>query len=88
MEGSQKGSKGREGRRMFGVSEKVLQMLRREYPAGTKVRVIRLDDPYRDIPKGTLGTVQFVDDAGNIHVSWECGSSLSLIYGEDEWEKL
>lgn len=72
----------------FGVDEKTLQWLRNEYPKGTKIELIELEDPYRKIPAGTIGTVQFVDDAGNIHMHWETGSSLSLIYGVDSWKKL
>ena len=45
---------------MFGVSRQTLERLRKEYPAGTKVELIRLDDPYRKIPSGTIGTVEFV----------------------------
>mgnify|MGYP002150417403 FL=1 len=37
-------------------------------------------------PRGTEGTVQFVDDAGTIHVQWDTGSSLGLVPGADEWE--
>lgn len=73
---------------MFGVSGELLERLRNEYPKGTKVRLIRLDDPYRKIPKGTIGTVEFVDDAGQIHTCWHGHGSLPLIYGEDKWEKV
>ena len=45
---------------MFGVSRQTLERLRKEYPAGTKVELIRLDDPYRNIPSGTIGTVEFL----------------------------
>lgn len=72
----------------FGVDEKTLQRLRDEYPKGTKIELIELEDSYRKIPAGTIGTVQFVDGAGNIHMNWETGSSLSLIYGVDVWKKL
>lgn len=73
---------------MFGVSRELLERLRNEYPKGTKVRLIRLDDPYRKIPKGTIGTVESVDDAGQIHTCWHGHGSLPLIYGEDGWEKV
>ena len=46
---------------MFGVSRQTLERLRKEYPSGTRVELIRLDDPYRKIPSGTIGTVEFVD---------------------------
>ena len=31
----------------------------------------------KKLSPGDLGTVQFVDDAGQIHVSWDCGHSLA-----------
>lgn len=34
---------------MFGVSRQTLERLRKEYPVGTRVELIRLDDPYRKI---------------------------------------
>lgn len=73
---------------MFGVSRKTLEMLRREYPAGTKVELISLDDPYKKIPSGTIGTVELVDDAGQLHTVWEGYGSLAMIYGVDEWRKV
>ena len=72
---------------MFGVNRQTLERLRKEYPSGTKVELIRLDDPYRKIPSGTIGTVEFVDDAGQIHTSWEGNGSLALIYGLMNGEK-
>ena len=65
----------------------VAERLRKEYPAGTRVELIRLDDPYRKIPSGTIGTVEFVDDAGQLHTVWEGHGSLAMIYGVDEWRK-
>ena len=73
---------------MFGVSRQTLERLRKEYPAGTRVELIRLDDPYRKIPSGTIGTVEFVDDAGQLHTVWEGYGSLAMIYGVDEWRKV
>ena len=43
-----------------------------------------MEDPY-PVPYGTLGKVTHVDDAGQIHVSWDNGSSLVLIPGTDEF---
>ena len=43
-----------------------------------------MNDPYRtDLVPGCRGTVRFVDDMGTIHVNWDIGSSLSVVYGED-----
>lgn len=73
---------------MFGVSRQTLERLRKEYPAGTRVELIRLDDPYRKIPSGTIGTVEFVDDAGQLHTVWDEHGALAMIYGVDEWRKV
>ncbi len=74
--------------RKFGFDLSVLRAgLRhsRERMEGTRVRLITMDDRQAP-PRGTEGTVQFVDDAGTIHVQWDTGSSLGLVPGADEWE--
>ena len=74
--------------RKFGFDLSVLRAgLRhsRERMEGTRVRLIAMNDRQAP-PKGTEGTVQFVDDAGTIHVQWDTGSSLGLIPGADEWK--
>lgn len=68
--------------------EKRIDRLRKEYPAGTKIRLIHMNDPFHPVPPNTIGTVDGVDDAGTIHVSWENGSSLGLIPNEDSFIKL
>lgn len=47
------------------------------YPKGTKV-VLDYMEGEADMPSGLAGTVQFVDDIGQIHVQWENGRSLAL----------
>lgn len=64
-----------------------VKTLRELYPAGTRIRLLRMDD-IQAPPAGTEGTVTFVDDAGTIHMRWDTGSSLGLISGEDEFEVL
>lgn len=51
-----------------------------------RVKLIRMEDPYTNLKKGDMGTLDFVDDIGNIHVKWDNGSSLALIDGIDEYE--
>ena len=73
---------------MFSIRPEVLKRLREEYTPGTKVELIEMNDPYRDMPSGLKGTVTCVDDTGSIHVSWENGSSLAVIYGVDHIRKI
>lgn len=66
-------------------NERQLLALRERYPAGTKLRLNHMDDPYAPVPDGTVGEVQYIDDAGNIHMVWENGRTLSLIEGVDDF---
>ena len=61
-----------------------VERLRRTYPSGVKVELLEMDDPQAP-QTGTLGEVIAVDDAGQIIVRWQTGSSLSLIPGVDSF---
>jgi hypothetical protein len=62
----------------------LIEMLRQRYPAGARVELTHMDDPYNTkLVPGCKGTVRYVDDIGTIHVSWDCGSSLGIVYGKD-----
>ena len=63
-------------------SSQTVEMLRKRYPAGTRVKLVSMDDPQAP-PVGTLGTVTGVDDTGSLLMHWDNGSSLNVIYGED-----
>lgn len=52
---------------------------------GQRVRLVYTSDLYSDLPVGSEGTVQFVDDLGTVHVAWDSGSTLGLIPVEDWW---
>lgn len=73
---------------MFRISDAVIERLKREYPAGTRVELVSMNDKYRKMKPGEQGTVIGVDDIGTIHVNWDCGSSLGVAYGEDKCRKL
>lgn len=64
------------------ISKNALERLRRDYPAGTRVELVFMDDRYAP-PAGTKGTVIGVDDIGSIMIQWDNGSSLSAVYGMD-----
>lgn len=65
------------------ISQEALQVLRAQFPKGTRVELLKMDDPQAP-PIGTYGTVLGVDDIGSILVSWDSGGSLNIVYGEDE----
>ena len=76
------------GEPMRKISKKALRELREKYPQGTRVELIKMNDPYntRLVP-GCQGTVRCVDDIGTIHIEWDCGSRLGVVYGEDSCKK-
>jgi hypothetical protein len=74
---------------MFRISKETVERLRKEYPVGCRVQLTKMGDPYNTrLFTGEKGTVKHIDDLGTIHVQWDCGSSLGVVYGEDACRKL
>lgn len=63
-------------------SREIVERIRKEYPVGSIVELVRMED-LQAPPIGTKGTVKGVDDTGSIRVRWENGSCLNVVYGED-----
>ena len=63
-------------------TRETVERVRREYPAGTRVELIQMDD-LQAPPPGTQGTVIGVDDTGSLLMRWDNGSGLNVVYGED-----
>ncbi|MBE5791143.1 MAG: DUF4314 domain-containing protein [Clostridiales bacterium] len=66
---------------------KTVAHVRAEFPAGTRVELVKMDDPQAP-PVGTKGTVLYVDDIASLCMRWDNGSSLHVAYGEDLVKKL
>ena len=64
-------------------SREVIERLRRQYPAGCRVELISMNDPYAKLKPGDQGTVVAVDDIGTVHIDWDNGSGLGAAYGVD-----
>ena len=74
---------------MFGIKKETLKRLKKQYPIGCRVELVQMNDPYSTkLKPGCRGTVIAVDDIGTIHVNWDCGSSLGVVYGEDVCRKV
>lgn len=65
------------------ISERELERLKKVYPAGTRVELVHMDDPYTKLTPGLKGTVKVIDDMGTIFVAWDNGSGLGVAYGVD-----
>jgi hypothetical protein len=64
------------------ISEKETYALREEFPQGSRIELVQMND-IQAPPAGTKGTVYGVDDTGILLVHWDNGSGLNVIYGED-----
>ncbi len=67
--------------------KEIVESVKQRFPAGTRVELVRMDDPQAP-PIGTKGTVQGVDDIASIMVHWDNGSYLNVAYGEDICRRL
>ena len=67
------------------VSENSINMLKCIYIKGTKILLKEMKGESQ-LSSGLKGIVTNVDDIGQIHVDWENGSKLALIYGTDDFE--
>lgn len=72
---------------MIGITDRELERLKVRYPKGTKLELVAMEDPY-GVPEGTIGEVDFIDDAGQIHMNWQTGSHLALLPGVDSFRKV
>lgn len=69
-------------------SKQHIEFLRKQYPAGTRVALVYMDDAQAP-PVGTKGTVLAVDDIGSLIMRWDNGSGLNVVLdGGDQVRKL
>lgn len=69
------------------INEAMVKRIKETYKLGMRVRLLKMDD-IQAPPVGTEGTVRGVDDIGSVMVSWDNGSSLNVVLGEDEIEAI
>ena len=68
-------------------NKEIVEKLKKEFPKGTRVQLVELDD-IQAPPIGTKGTVIGIDDIGSIMVAWDNGSSLNVVYDVDKCIKI
>ena len=70
------------------IDRNFVKFLKEQYPKGTRIRLNSMSDPYAPVEPGTEGSVEMVDDAGQLLMKWDNGRTLALIPGEDSFRKL
>ena len=68
-------------------SKDIVEKVRAEYPIGTRVELVKMDDVQAP-PVSTKGTVKGVDDTASLLVDWDNGCGLNCVYGEDIVRKI
>lgn len=67
------------------LNSKEVERIKNKYPSGTRIKLHYMNDDYA-VSSGTLGTVDYVDNAGQIQMTWDNGRTLALIEKEDSFE--
>jgi hypothetical protein len=67
-------------------SQKEVERIKEQYPVGTRIELISMDDPHAPIESGMQGTVDKVDDIGTLHMKWDNGRTLGIVPGEDDFK--
>ena len=68
-------------------NKETVERIRRMYPAGTRVKLLEMDDQHAPTV-GTLGTVLGVDDTASLIMRWDNGSGLNVIWQQDRVRKV
>ncbi len=68
------------------LTQEQVSKIKKQYPIGTKIKLLSMDDPYAPIESGTIGEIVAIDDIGTFTMKWSNGRSLGLVPFEDKFE--
>lgn len=67
-------------------SQKEVERIKEQYPVGTRIELISMEDPHVPIESGIKGTVSSIDAIGTLHMKWDNGRTLGVVPGEDKFK--
>lgn len=57
------------------------------FKPGDRIELLYMEDS-QAVPEGTKGTIKYIDDIGQLHMSWDNGRSLAVNLDVDEIRKI
>ena len=70
------------------IAKAALEARRERYKPGTRIEIVRLEDPLTSLKPGDRGWTEFIDDTGTVFAKFDDGTSLGCLYGVDEIRKV
>ena len=70
------------------ISKAALEARRQVYKPGTRIEIVRLEDPYASLKPGDRGWTTAIDDNGTVFADFDNGVSLGCLYDADEIRKV
>lgn len=74
------------------MTQDQIKQIKNEYPQGTVLELtedMQSDGkPEKDMVKGLQGKINYIDDAGQLHIKWNNGRSLALIPEVDHFKEV
>lgn len=64
------------------------QRYKENYPPGTRIMLLSMENDPNPVESGTKGTVRCVDDIGTLHCVFDKGRCLGVVPGEDSFRTL
>lgn len=53
---------------------------------GRRIKLVKCNDSLTSLEPGQEGTVAFIDDLGTVHVHWDNGADIGLVWSDgDRW---
>ena len=70
------------------ISKAALETRRTRYKPGTRIEIVRLEDPHTSLRPGDRGWTTIIDDCGTVFANWDNGSTIGCLYMVDEIRKV
>lgn len=68
------------------LPQEAVEKIKNQYPIGTRIEMIHMEEQLSPVESGMKGTVQIVDDVGTLHMKWDNGRTIGIIPNKDQFK--